>query len=192
MKPGILLIDHLDSFSFNLAESFERLGRRVQVMRSHVEASRAFDIAIRSEALIVLSPGPGRPADAGCYLELIGLARGYLPLLGICLGHQAIVEEAGGAVRAAPAIVHGKASVLHHDGKGPFQGLESPLRVGRYHSLCTPDVPSRFQVHAGLEGMAMAISDVDAMQFGIQFHPESILTPLGDRILANILASAQR
>src|SRR3546814_11119344 len=79
MKPGILLIDHLDSFSFNLAESFERLGRRVQVMRSHVEASRAFDIAIRSEALIVLSPGPGRPADAGCYLELTGLARGYLP-----------------------------------------------------------------------------------------------------------------
>src|SRR3546814_234434 len=192
MNPGILLIDHLDSFSFNLAESFERLGRRVQVMRSHVEASRAFDIAIRSEALIVLSPGPGRPADAGCYLVLIGLARGYLPLLGICLGHQAIVEEAGGAVRAAPAIVHGKASVLHHDGKGPFQGLESPLRVGRYHSLCTPDVPSRFQVHAGLEGMAMAISDVDALQFGVPFTTDSILTPLGDRILANILASAQR
>src|SRR3546814_16941229 len=93
MKPGILFSDPLDSFSFNLAESFERLGRRVQVMRSHVEASRAFDIAIRSEALIVLSPGPGRPAGAGCYLELLGLARGYLPLLGICLGHQRSAER---------------------------------------------------------------------------------------------------
>src|SRR3546814_17309521 len=99
MKPGILLIDHLDSFSFKLAESFERLGRRVQVMRSHVEASRAFDIAIRSEALIVLPPGPGRPAAAGCYLELTGLARGSLPLLGIFLGHPAIAEGAGGGVR---------------------------------------------------------------------------------------------
>lgn len=192
MKPQILLVDHLDSFSFNLAESFERMGRRVQVMRSHVEAERAFDVARRNDAIIVLSPGPGRPADAGCYLELIGLARGRLPLLGICLGHQAIVEEAGGAVRGAPAIVHGKASVLHHDSNGPFLGLESPLRVGRYHSLCTPNVPERFQIHAELDGMAMAISDPEALQVGLQFHPESILTPLGDRILANILASCDR
>ena len=108
-------------------------------------------------------------------------------MLGICLGHQAIIDQAGGAVDRATEPVHGRSTVLKHDGAGPFLGLDGDVPVGRYHSLCTRDVPARFRVHAWLDGMAMAISDSAALQTGLQFHPESILTPDGDHILANIL-----
>ena len=187
MTRPILLIDNLDSFTFNLVETFERLGSEVQVLRNRVGAAMALDIAAEKNALIVLSPGPGRPDGAGCCLELIRLAKGKAPLLGICLGHQAMVQEAGGLVERAPVPVHGKVSVLSHDGKGPMRGLANPLGIGRYHSLCTRSLPKRFTVHAEIEGMAMAISDPQARQAGLQFHPESILTRSGDRILANIL-----
>jgi anthranilate synthase/aminodeoxychorismate synthase-like glutamine amidotransferase len=110
-----------------------------------------------------------------------------VPLLGVCLGHQAMVLEAGGEVVRAPAPVHGKTSLLVHDGQGPFEGLDGPVQIGRYHSLCTRDVPERFRVHARIDGMAMAISDAAALQSGVQFHPESILTPTGSRILANLV-----
>jgi anthranilate synthase component II len=182
----ILLIDNLDSFSFNLVEAFERLGHRVRVVRNGIDPVAALAIAIESRSLIVLSPGPGRPEDAGCCLELIALALNQVPLLGVCLGHQAIVQQAGGAVSRASEPVHGKSSRLVHDGSGPFEGIGGPVPVGRYHSLCTRDVPKRFRVHAAIDGMAMAISDKQALQTGLQFHPESILTRGGDRILANI------
>ena len=188
MTRPVLLIDNLDSFTFNLVESFERLGAEVQVLRNRVEAARALKIAEAKGALIVLSPGPGRPEDAGCCLELIALAKGRVPLLGICLGHQAIVHEAGGIVERAAVAVHGKVSFLPHDGAGPLRGLASPLGIGRYHSLCARNLPPRFTVHAEIDGMAMAISDQVVRQAGIQFHPESILTRSGDHILANILA----
>lgn len=187
MKSHVLLIDNLDSFSFNLVESFQRLEAEVQVLRNSVDAARALEIAAERRALIVLSPGPGGPEDAGCCLDLIGLAKGKVSLLGICLGHQAIVHQAGGAVTRAPKPVHGKASVLQHDGAGPFEGISGPVPIGRYHSLCTRSVPNRFRVHAEIDGMAMAISDPDALQTGLQFHPESILTRSGDQMLANIL-----
>lgn len=187
MTRPVLLIDNLDSFSFNLVESFQRLGSDVQVLRNSIDAHRALGIAEERNALIVLSPGPGGPVDAGCCLELIGLAKERVPLLGICLGHQAIVHQAGGAVTRAPEPVHGKASVLEHDGAGPFTGIEGPLHIGRYHSLCTRSVPNRFHVHGAIDGMAMAITDPDALQTGLQFHPESVLTRSGDRMLANIL-----
>jgi anthranilate synthase/aminodeoxychorismate synthase-like glutamine amidotransferase len=187
MTRPVLLIDNLDSFTFNLVEAFERLGAYVQVLRNRVDAARALAIAEAEGALITLSPGPGRPEDAGCCLELITFARGRAPLLGVCLGHQAIVQEAGGTVERAPVPVHGKVSFLSHDGEGPMRGLASPLGIGRYHSLCTRNLPKRFAVHAGIDGMAMAISDPVARQAGLQFHPESILTRSGDRILANIL-----
>jgi anthranilate synthase/aminodeoxychorismate synthase-like glutamine amidotransferase len=190
MTSQILMIDNLDSFTFNLVEAFERLDCRVQVLRNSVRADEAFAIARGRQALIVLSPGPGGPDEAGCCLDLIALARGRAPLLGICLGHQAIVREGGGAVSRADEPVHGKSSPLHHDGEGAFRGLESPLPIGRYHSLCTRDLPARFRVHGEIEGMAMAISDQAALQTGLQFHPESILTPSGDAILANLLADA--
>jgi anthranilate synthase/aminodeoxychorismate synthase-like glutamine amidotransferase len=189
-KREILLIDNLDSFSFNLVESFQRLGCTGQTLRHSVAASDALAIAQERKAVIVLSPGPGKPEDAGCCMELISLAKGKVPLLGICLGHQAIVKEAGGTVCRAPEPVHGKTTAIDHDGRGAFEGLPNPLRVGRYHSLCTRNLPNRFIVHAHIEGMAMGISDPDAMQTGIQFHPESILTTHGDRLLANVLDQA--
>jgi anthranilate synthase/aminodeoxychorismate synthase-like glutamine amidotransferase len=184
---NVLMIDNLDSFTFNLVEALQRLGAKVRVLRNSVSAQTALAEAEASGASILISPGPGTPAEAGCCLELIALARGKVPLAGICLGHQAIVLEAGGRVERAPEPVHGKASLLAHDGAGPFAGIEGPVAVGRYHSLCTRNVPERFRVHAEIDGMAMAISDVRARQSGLQFHPESILTPAGNRILANLL-----
>ena len=187
MTRPVLLIDNLDSFSFNLVESFERLGSEVRVLRNTVAAADAFAQARDRDALIVLSPGPGRPEDAGCTLDLIALAAGAVPVLGICLGHQALVMAAGGEVTRADAPVHGKSSLLDHDGEGPFAGFADPVHIGRYHSLCTRDVPACFRVHAHINGMAMAISDPATKQTGLQFHPESILTRQGDRMPANIL-----
>ena len=188
MTRHVLLIDNLDSFSFNLVESFERLGATVEVVRNTIGAGKALGIAREKEALIVLSPGPGRPEDAGCTLDVIARALGQVRVLGICLGHQSIVHQAGGVVERAAEPFHGRSTLLDHDATGPFAGLTGPVAVGRYHSLCTRVLPSRFRVHAAVDGMAMAISDRAARQTGLQFHPESILTPTGDRILANILA----
>jgi anthranilate synthase/aminodeoxychorismate synthase-like glutamine amidotransferase len=186
MNP-VLLIDNLDSFTFNLVEALQRLGSKVRVLRSSVSAHRALAEAEATGATLLLSPGPGTPEQAGCCLELVALAKGRVPLAGICLGHQAIVLEAGGIVERAPEPVHGKSSVVRHDGAGPFEGIEGPVQIGRYHSLCTRNLPPRFRVHAEVDGMAMAISDPVARQAGLQFHPESILTPAGNRILANLL-----
>jgi anthranilate synthase/aminodeoxychorismate synthase-like glutamine amidotransferase len=189
MTGGVLMIDNLDSFTFNLVEAMERLGRKVRVLRNSVAAHDALAEAERSGAHIVVSPGPGRPEDAGCSMELIALAKGRVPLLGVCLGHQAMVLQAGGEVVRAPAPVHGKTSLLVHDGAGPFVGIEGPVQIGRYHSLCTRSIPARFTIHGETDGMAMAISDAAALQTGLQFHPESILTPVGNRILRNILGA---
>lgn len=188
MNPNVLVIDNHDSFTFNIVEALQRLGASVSTVRNGIDARKAFDRALEAKALILISPGPGRPEDAGCSLELIGLAKGRVSLFGVCLGQQAIVFEAGGEVARAPTAVHGKASLLTHDGKGPFAGLANPIRVGRYHSLCTPRPPQRFKVHAWVDEIAMAISDLEARQVGVQFHPESVLTPTGQKILANVLA----
>ncbi|MEO5640162.1 MAG: aminodeoxychorismate/anthranilate synthase component II [Sphingomicrobium sp.] len=183
----ILLIDNRDSFTFNLADSCARLGAYVKVVRNSISAEAALARAEREGMMILLSPGPGHPRDAGCCMELIARAKGRVPLIGICLGHQAMVLEAGGSVERAPEIVHGKTSIMRHDDSGPFAGLPNPLAIGRYHSLCTPNPPANFTVHGEIGGMAMAISDNAAKQVGLQFHPESILTPMGDPLLANIL-----
>ena len=187
MNRNLLIVDNHDSFTFNIVEALERLGVNVRTVRNEIAAVEAFDQARQTNSIILLSPGPGRPEGAGCCVELITLAKGKVPLFGVCLGHQALVLEAGGEVVRAPEAVHGMASLLDHDGKGPFAGVPSPIKVGRYHSLCTPAPSGRFHVHAAIDGMAMAISDPVAKQFGLQFHPESILTPVGQRILANIL-----
>lgn len=187
MSRNVLMVDNHDSFTFNIVEAVERLGATVLTVRNEIAAVDAFEQARQSNAIILISPGPGRPEDAGCSVELISLAKGRVPVFGVCLGHQAMVLEAGGEIVRAPAAVHGKASLLDHDGTGPFAGLPNPLKIGRYHSLCTPSPPSRFHVHATIDGMAMAISDREALQAGVQFHPESVLTPIGQKILANIL-----
>ena len=187
MSRNVLMIDNHDSFTFNIVEALERLGATVRTVRNEIFAIDALEQAQSSNALILISPGPGRPEDAGCCIDLIRLAKGKVPLFGVCLGQQAMVLEAGGEVVRAPGAVHGKASLLEHDGEGPFTGLPNPLRIGRYHSLCTPNPPERFRVHATIDGMAMAISDVKAKQIGVQFHPESVLTPVGQRLLGNVL-----
>jgi anthranilate synthase/aminodeoxychorismate synthase-like glutamine amidotransferase len=192
MTRQVLMIDNLDSFTFNLVEAFERLECTVRVLRNSVDPAEALAEAEEKEALIVISPGPGRPEDAGCCLELISQAIEKVPVLGICLGHQAIVQQAGGEVSRAPEPVHGKASLLKHDGEGPFRGVDALSPVGRYHSLHTRNLPGRFKVHAEAEGIVMAISDSHALQWGLQFHPESILTRGGDRMLSNILADSER
>ena len=186
---NVLLVDNRDSFTFNLAEACRAAGAGVRVVRNSIGALEALDRALAMRAAIMLSPGPGRPSEAGCCLELVRLAKGRLPVIGICLGHQAIVEAAGGEVTRASAPCHGKCSELEHGATGPFAGLPSPMRVGRYHSLCAPvdSLPARFTVDAALAGMAMAIRDDEAAQLGLQFHPESILTPLGDRLIGAVL-----
>ena len=189
MLRKVVLLDNLDSFSFNLVEAFERLGAEVRVVRNTAAASDVAALAARLDASILLSPGPGSPREAGCLVELVALAKGRLPVIGVCLGHQAMVEEAGGRVTRAPEPVHGKSWRVQHNGAGAFAGLPDPLIVGRYHSLTTTDVPDRFTIDAVSEGdaLVMAISDKEARQTGLQFHPESILTPRGDRIIANLL-----
>ena len=187
MTRNVLMVDNHDSFTFNIVEALERLGASVRTVRNEIAAEDAFAQALQANAIILISPGPGRPEEAGCSMDLVRLAKGKAPLFGVCLGHQAMVLEAGGAVVRAPEPVHGKASLLRHDATGPFAGVPNPIKIGRYHSLCTPSPPARFHVHAAIDGMAMAISDKAAKQVGVQFHPESVLTPGGQQILANVL-----
>jgi anthranilate synthase/aminodeoxychorismate synthase-like glutamine amidotransferase len=189
MTRNVLLVENMDSFSFNLVEAFQRAGATMRVVRNTIAAAEAIAVATRMNAAILLSPGPGTPREAGCLLDVVALAKGRLPVIGICLGHQAVVEEAGGRVTRAPEPVHGKSWRVDHEGRGAFADLASPLSVGRYHSLTTTDLPDRFTVDAvsAGDGLVMALSDVEARQVGLQFHPESILTPRGDRIIANLL-----
>lgn len=190
---NILLIDNRDSFTFNLADAFAQAGAVVEVVRNSIAPDEALRRAIANDAAILLSPGPGAPADAGCCIDLIKLARGRVPVIGICLGHQALVEAAGAVVERAATPCHGKSSELDHGGTGPFTDLASPLRIGRYHSLCTPvaSLPDSFTIDAELDGMAMAIRDDTGGALGLQFHPESILTPRGDRLVVAMLGWAR-
>lgn len=189
----ILLIDNRDTFTAHLADACRGAGAEVEVVPNSVAAADAVDHALCHDALLMLSPGQGGPREAGCCMELIALAARRVPVIGICLGHQAIVAHHGGRVVRAHEPCHGQSSAIDHDGDGPFAGLPSPMRVGRYHSLCTPvnDLTERLCVHAVLDGMAMAVSNVEEGQYGLQFHPESILTPLGTRLLDGMLDWAE-
>lgn len=189
MTRNVLLLDNFDSFTFNLVEAFERFGATVRVVRNTIAAVDAMAMAVQRDAIVVLSPGPGTPREAGCLLDLVALAKTRVPVIGVCLGHQAIVLEAGGCVTRAPEPVHGKSWRVEHCASGAFAGLPNPLMVGRYHSLTTMNLPARFSVDAvsAGDGLVMALSDLPARQVGLQFHPESILTPRGDRIIANLL-----
>ncbi len=194
MKLEVFFIDNFDSFSFNLVDEFERRGCRVWVWRNDIDAKRALELAqsLQAPRLIVLSPGPGHPRDAGCCVELIKLARGKIPVLGICLGHQALIEALGGEVDRAGEIVHGKASRIDHTGLGLFTGLPSPLAVGRYHSLVATRVPEELTVRATKGELVMAVESPTEMLAGLQFHPESILTPQGGILLERIIAWASK
>jgi anthranilate synthase/aminodeoxychorismate synthase-like glutamine amidotransferase len=182
----ILLIDNYDSFTYNLAHLFEELGAEVQVVRNDkIDADEAERLA---PSHLVISPGPGRPEGAGVSLEMVKRLGSKIPTLGVCLGHQAIIEAFGGDVGQAQRLVHGKASEIAHDGQGLFDGLPEPLQGGRYHSLAATRVPDELEVCATTEdGEVMAVRHRDLPVDGIQFHPESVLTPDGPALARNFL-----
>lgn len=187
----ILLIDNYDSFVFNLARYFERLGRPTRVVRN--DAIDAAGVrSLRPEA-VVLSPGPCAPVHAGCSLEIVKQLHAELPILGICLGHQTIAEALGGRVVRAAEPVHGRTSSVFHDGQGLFAGLPSPLTACRYHSLVVEEasLPAELEATARTaDSVVMGLRHKRLPLVGLQFHPESILTDFGFELLANFLRLA--
>jgi len=189
--PFILLIDNYDSFVFNLARYLRELGVATQVVRN--DAVTVAEITRLAPAAIVISPGPCTPREAGISLEVVRQLGGRIPLLGVCLGHQAIAEGLGGRVVRAAEPVHGRTTLIEHSGTGLFADLPNPLRAGRYHSLIAEpsSLPDELLVTARTaEGVIMAFAHRDQPLWGVQFHPESILTEGGHRLLANFLGLA--
>jgi anthranilate synthase component 2 len=187
----ILLLDNVDSFTYNLVDQLRANGHRVVIYRNLIPADTIIDkLQQMEQPVLVLSPGPGTPAQAGCMPELLQRLRGQLPIIGICLGHQAIVEAYGGHVGQAGEILHGKASAITHDGQGMFSGMMNPLPVARYHSLVGSNIPEDLTVNARFGEMVMAVRHDDDRVCGFQFHPESILTTQGARLLEQTLAWA--
>jgi len=185
----ILLVDNYDSFTWNLYQAMAGLGAEVEVERN--DALTVGEALAREPSGIVLSPGPGRPADAGICPELLRRLPAALPLLGVCLGHQGLVESCGGALELDPVPTHGKSSLVHHDGAALFADLPNPFQAGRYHSLRArrDALPAELALSAWTaDGLVMAVRHATLPRFGVQFHPESILTPQGERILARFLA----
>ena len=183
----LLLIDNYDSFTYNLAHLFAELGADVVVRRNdELDADEAERLA---PSHLVVSPGPGRPSDAGRTPEILERLAGRMPTLGVCLGHQALVERFGGEVGRARELVHGKATVVAHDGRGIFAGLPPDFLAGRYHSLAATSVPECFETSAmAPDGEVMAVRHRELPIDGVQFHPESVLTPLGRDLARNFLA----
>jgi anthranilate synthase component II len=193
LRGRVLVVDNYDSFTFNLVQYLGELGADTVVMRN--DAARAADVAAASPAAIVLSPGPGRPEDAGICVDLVlAAARVSIPLLGVCLGHQAIALAFGGRVVSASVLKHGKVSDIAHVGEGIFRGLPNPLRATRYHSLVAEraTLPLSLVVTAWTdEGTVMGVRHRDEPINGVQFHPESIGTPQGRDLLVNLLEGAR-
>jgi len=182
----ILLVDNYDSFTYNLADLFGELGADVVVRRN--DAIDADTAARLAPSHLVISPGPGRPGDAGATLEIVRRLAGTTPTLGVCLGHQAIVEAYGGEIGRARELVHGKSCAVRHDGRGLFEGLPAELEAGRYHSLAATRIPPELEVSATeAGGEVMAVRHRELPVDGVQFHPESVLTPLGREIARNFL-----
>ena len=182
----ILLIDNYDSFTFNLYQTLGELGADVAVRYN--DRVREDDLAAADA--IVISPGPGTPDQAGQTLDIIRSQAGRVPVLGVCLGHQSIAQAMGGTVIRAPRLMHGKTSRIYHDGRGLYAGLPNPFEVGRYHSLIVEEssLPADFEIAAYTnEGEIMGIRHKELPLEGVQFHPESILTPQGPRLLQNFL-----
>jgi len=182
----MLLIDNYDSFTYNLAHLFGALGIDVTVLRN--DEITADDAERLAPAQLVISPGPGRPVDAGASIEIIRRLAATTPTLGVCLGHQAIVEAFGGEVGYARELLHGKASPVRHDGTGLFTGLPEPFDAGRYHSLAATRLPDELEPTAYADdGEVMAVRHRKFPIVGVQFHPESVLTPDGPALGRNFV-----
>jgi anthranilate synthase/aminodeoxychorismate synthase-like glutamine amidotransferase len=188
MSARILLIDNYDSFTYNLVQAFLVLGAEVEVHRN--DEIGLDDAAALKPTHLVISPGPGRPDDAGSSLAMIGAFAGTIPVLGVCLGHQSIVQHFGGEIVAAKSLMHGKTSLVEHDAAGLFTGLPNPFAAGRYHSLAAnqANMPAELIVTAKTaEGEIMGVRHTSLNVVGVQFHPESVLTPDGPKLLGNFL-----
>jgi anthranilate synthase/aminodeoxychorismate synthase-like glutamine amidotransferase len=188
VSPKLLLIDNYDSFTYNLVQAFLVLGADVRVFRN--DAISVAEAQALAPTHLCISPGPGTPYDAGVSMDMIRAFAGRVPVFGVCLGHQSIVEVFGGKVVRAGRLMHGKTSPIHHDGRTLFAGLPQPCEVGRYHSLIAqPDtLPPVLEVTARTpESEIMGVRHKDLVVEGVQFHPESVLTPDGPTLMANFL-----
>jgi len=187
----VLFIDNFDSFTYNLVDDFCKRDCRAKVYRADTALEELKAVAAEFDPdLLVISPGPGTPDTAGVSLAAIGYFKDKLPIFGVCLGHQVIVQHFGGKIGHAPEPMHGKPSRVTHNEKDIFAGVENPLQAGRYHSLCALEVPDCLEETARFEDVVMGVRHKELPIFGVQFHPESILTPAGGKIIENVLSIA--
>ncbi|MGI9233543.1 MAG: anthranilate synthase component II [Woeseiaceae bacterium] len=189
----MLLIDNYDSFTYNLVQAFAAHGADVMVYRN--DTISVDDAVALAPTHLVISPGPGRPEGAGESLAMIQAFAGSIPVLGVCLGHQSIVQAYGGEIVRADRLMHGKTSMVSHDGRSIFDGISDPFEVGRYHSLCAEEnsLPEALEITAQTDrGEIMGVRHKSLPVEGVQFHPESVLTPEGDRLMANFMRMTAR
>ncbi len=188
MENNVVLLDNYDSFTYNLVEQFRSGGSCVTVYRNNVDVDVIRgELQKNSDSILVMSPGPGRPEDAGNMLALVDAVRGGHPMIGICLGHQAIIQSYGGEIGNANEVFHGKASMIQHQGTDMFEGMPCPLQVARYHSLAGTVIPPGLDVIAQMDETIMAVVNRADRVCGFQFHPESVMTPQGITLLNNTL-----
>jgi anthranilate synthase/aminodeoxychorismate synthase-like glutamine amidotransferase len=191
MNRKVLFIDNFDSFTYNLVDDFCKRNCQAKVYRADTSLDELKKVADEFRpGLLVISPGPGTPDGAGVTLAAIGYFKDKLPVFGVCLGHQAIVQYFGGKIGHAPEPMHGKPSRITHNEKDLFAGIENPMQAGRYHSLCALSLPDCLEQTAEFEGIVMGVKHKKLPVFGVQFHPESILTPAGGKIIENVLSIA--
>jgi len=188
----LLMIDNYDSFTYNLVQYFGELGEEIEVFRN--DKISIPEIEKLNPEMLVISPGPGTPKNAGVSLDMINHFKGKIPILGVCLGHQCIGEVFGGKIVSAPRLMHGKTSFIHHEGKDIFQGLSNPFEATRYHSLVVEkkSIPDCLEITAWTDQQEiMGLKHKNYLAIGVQFHPESILTKEGKQLLKNFLNLSQ-
>jgi anthranilate synthase/aminodeoxychorismate synthase-like glutamine amidotransferase len=187
----VLFIDNFDSFTYNLVDDFGKRQCETRVYRADTPIEVLKEVAVQfAPDLLVISPGPGNPDTAGVSLKAVETFKDKLPIFGVCLGHQVIVQYFGGRIGHAPEPMHGKPSRITHTCTGLFEGIENPLQAGRYHSLMAQTLPDCLNRTGEFEGIVMGIEHRELPIFGVQFHPESILTPAGGKIIQNVLRIA--
>jgi anthranilate synthase component 2 len=190
-RRKVLFIDNFDSFTYNLVDDFCKRNCQARVYRADTPLEDLKKVAEDFDPdLLLISPGPGSPEGAGVSLEAVDHFKDKMPIFGVCLGHQVIVTYFGGKVGHAPKPMHGKPSRIVHNNEGVFAGIENPLQAGRYHSLCAVELPDCLEETASYEGVNMGVKHRDLPIYGVQFHPESILTPAGGKIIENVLRIA--
>jgi anthranilate synthase component 2 len=188
-KINVLMIDNQDSFTFNLVDELKMQNCHLRIYQNYVTVEVIEALYEAGEIdMILLSPGPGNPESAGVCLELVDRFMGKVVIAGICLGHQVIISSLGGDIGQYASVVHGKSSSITHNKKGIYANLQSPMNVARYHSLSAQEVPSPLEITAECEGIAMSVANEELGLYGLQFHPESILTIQGQQIISNLLA----